>query len=76
MSGGRRKIDVLASGAVVPAFQLQDAVHAGILDGGHGVAAYWYGKNKAYALFGTGHTWAERRLVPGLDKLRRRLRPL
>ena len=54
MSGGRLKIDVLASGAVVPAFQLQDAVHAGILDGGHGVAAYWYGKNKAFALFGTG----------------------
>ena len=36
--------------AVVPAFQLQDAVHAGILNGGHGVAAYWYGKNKAFAL--------------------------
>ena len=54
MSGGRLKLDVLASGAVVPAFQLQDAVHAGILDGGHGVAAYWYGKNKAFALFGTG----------------------
>jgi len=53
MSGGRLKLDVLASGAVVPAFQLQDAVHAGILDGGHGVAAYWYGKNKAFALFGT-----------------------
>ncbi len=54
MSGGRLKLDVLASGAVVPAFQLQDAVHAGILDGGHGVSAYWYGKNKAFALFGTG----------------------
>jgi TRAP-type mannitol/chloroaromatic compound transport system substrate-binding protein len=27
--------------------------HAGILDGGHGVSAYWYGKNKAYSLFGT-----------------------
>ena len=54
MSGSRLKIDVLAAGAVVPAFQLQDAVHAGILDGGHGVSAYWYGKNKAYALFGTG----------------------
>jgi TRAP-type mannitol/chloroaromatic compound transport system substrate-binding protein len=54
MSGGRLKLDVLAAGAVVPAFQLQDAVHAGILDGGHGVAAYWYGKNKAFALFGTG----------------------
>jgi TRAP-type mannitol/chloroaromatic compound transport system substrate-binding protein len=54
MSGGRLKLEVLASGAVVPAFQLQDAVHAGILDGGHGVSAYWYGKNKAFALFGTG----------------------
>ena len=53
MTGGRLKIDVLAAGAVVPAFQLQDAVHAGILDGGHGVSAYWYGKNKAFSLFGT-----------------------
>ncbi len=53
MSGGRLRLEVLASGAVVPAFQLQDAVNAGILDGGHGVAAYWYGKNKAFSLFGT-----------------------
>jgi TRAP-type mannitol/chloroaromatic compound transport system substrate-binding protein len=53
MSGARLRIDVLAAGAVVPAFQLQDAVNAGILDGGHGVCAYWYGKNKAYSLFGT-----------------------
>jgi TRAP-type mannitol/chloroaromatic compound transport system substrate-binding protein len=37
----------------VPAFQLADAVHSGILDGGHGVCAYWYGKHKAYSLFGT-----------------------
>ncbi|MCZ8316024.1 TRAP transporter substrate-binding protein [Phreatobacter sp.] len=53
LSGGRLRLEVLASGAVVPAFQLQDAVHAGILDGGHGVTAYWFGKNKAYSLFGT-----------------------
>lgn len=53
ISGGRLKLEVLAAGAVVPAFQLQDAVHAGILDGGHGVTAYWFGKNKAYSLFGT-----------------------
>ena len=32
MSGGRLKLDVLAAGAVVPAFQMSDAVHAGILD--------------------------------------------
>ena len=53
MSGGRLKLDVLAAGAVVPAFQVQDAVHSGVLDGGHGVTAYWYGKNKAASLFGT-----------------------
>ena len=53
MAGGRLKLDVLAAGSVVPAFQMQDAVNAGILDGGHGVCAYWYGKNKAFSLFGT-----------------------
>jgi len=53
MSGGRLKLDVLAAGAVVPAFQMQDAVHTGVLDGGHGVTAYWYGKHKAFSLFGT-----------------------
>ena len=54
MSGGRLKIEVLPAGAVVKAFDLIDAVHKGILDGGHGVSAYWYGKNSAYSLFGTG----------------------
>ena len=53
MAGGRMKLDVLPAGAVVPAFQMQDAVHSGVLDGGHGVCAYWYGKNKAFSLFGT-----------------------
>jgi TRAP-type mannitol/chloroaromatic compound transport system substrate-binding protein len=50
---GRVKIDLLQAGAVVPAFQVLDAVNSGILDGGHGVSAYWYGKNKAFSLFGT-----------------------
>ena len=54
MSGGRLKIDVLPAGSVVKAFDLLDAVNKGTLDGGHGVAAYWYGKNSAYSLFGTG----------------------
>src|SRR5882762_4484021 len=53
MTGGRFKLDVLAAGAVVPAFQMADAVHAGILDAGNGVCGYWYGKHKAYSLFGT-----------------------
>ena len=54
MVGSRLKIDLLASGAVVGAFQVMDAVHQGVLDGGHGVPVYWYGKNKAASLFGTG----------------------
>ncbi len=57
MTGGRLKLDVLAAGAVVPAFQMADAVHSGVLDGGHGVCAYWYGKHKAYSLFGTPPSW-------------------
>jgi TRAP-type mannitol/chloroaromatic compound transport system substrate-binding protein len=54
LSGGRLKIDLLAAGAVVKAFQVQDASHKGVLDGCHTVTAYWYGKNKAASLFGTG----------------------
>jgi TRAP-type mannitol/chloroaromatic compound transport system substrate-binding protein len=54
MSGGRLKIDLLPAGAVVQAFQLQDAVADGVLDAGHHVTAYWYGKNRAASLFGTG----------------------
>jgi TRAP-type mannitol/chloroaromatic compound transport system substrate-binding protein len=53
MSGGRLKLEVLAAGAVIPPVQMADAVHAGILDAGHGVCAYWHGKHKAYSLFGT-----------------------
>jgi TRAP-type mannitol/chloroaromatic compound transport system substrate-binding protein len=54
MSGGDLKIDVLPAGAVVKAFDLIDAVSKGTLDGGHGVVAYWYGKNSAMALWGSG----------------------
>ena len=54
MSGGRLKIEVLPAGAVVPAFQLLEAVNKGTLDGGHGVLAYHYGKNPALALWGSG----------------------
>ncbi len=54
MAGGRLKIEVLPSGSVVRAFDLLDAVAKGTLDGGHGVIAYWYGKNSAMALWGSG----------------------
>jgi TRAP-type mannitol/chloroaromatic compound transport system substrate-binding protein len=54
MAGGRLKIEVLPAGSVVRAFDLLDAVSKGTLDGGHGVVAYWYGKNPAVALWGSG----------------------
>ncbi len=54
MASGKLKIEVLPSGAVVPAFQLLDAVNKGTLDAGHGVVAYHYGKNSALALWGSG----------------------
>lgn len=54
MSGGRLKVELLPAGAVVGAFQVLDAVNDGVLDAAHDVPAYWYGKNKAASLFGTG----------------------
>jgi TRAP-type mannitol/chloroaromatic compound transport system substrate-binding protein len=57
MTGGDLKIEVLPAGAVVPAFQLLDAVSKGVLDGGHGVLVYHYGKQTALALWGSGPGW-------------------
>ena len=54
MSGGRLKFDYLVAGAVVGAFQVMDGVHKGVIDAAHSVPVYWYGKNKAASLFGTG----------------------
>ena len=41
MSAGRIKFDLLASGAVVKAFQVLDATHDGVLDAAHTVPVYW-----------------------------------
>ena len=57
MAGGKLKIEVLPAGSVVKAFDLLDAVSKGTLDGGHGVVAYWYGKQQALALWGSGPAW-------------------
>ena len=54
MSGGRLKIEYLPAGAVVKPFEIIDAVSKGVLDGGHHVSGYWYGKSKVASLFGTG----------------------
>ena len=54
MSGDRIKIDLLPAGAVVGAFDVQDACHDGAIDAAHTVPVYWYGKHKGASLFGTG----------------------
>jgi TRAP-type mannitol/chloroaromatic compound transport system substrate-binding protein len=53
MSGGRLKVDILPAGAVVPAFELIEAVSRGTLDGGHGGPAYGFSRDRAARLFGT-----------------------
>ena len=54
MSGGRLKIDALPVNAVTNINGAIDAVHAGTLDGAHHVPAYYYGKDHAVSLIGTG----------------------
>ena len=59
-----------AAGAVVPAFEVLDAVHKGILDVGNGWPGYWYGKHPAATLFGSvpgGPFGMNARGLPGLD---------
>jgi TRAP-type mannitol/chloroaromatic compound transport system substrate-binding protein len=54
MSGGRLRIDYLIAGAVVKPFEVMDGVSRGVLDAGHTVPVYWYGKSKVASLFGSG----------------------
>ncbi len=54
MSGGALRIEYLTAGAVVKPFEVTDAVSKGVLDAGHTVAVYWYGKSKVASLFGSG----------------------
>jgi TRAP-type mannitol/chloroaromatic compound transport system substrate-binding protein len=54
MAGGRLRVDYLVGGAVVKPFEVMDAVSKGVLDAGHTVPVYWYGKSKVASLFGSG----------------------
>ncbi len=54
MAGGKLRIDYLVGGAVVKPFEVTDAVSKGVLDAGHTVPVYWYGKSKVASLFGSG----------------------
>ena len=54
MAGGRLRIDYLVAGSVVKPFEVMDATSKGVIDAGHQVAVYWYGKSKVASLFGSG----------------------
>src|ERR1041384_4028355 len=51
LTGGQGKGEAMGAGQIVPAFEILDATHKKVLDGGHGVAYYWVGKNKTATLF-------------------------
>ena len=57
MSGGDLKIEVLPVGAVLKTAEIADGVSKGVVDASHSVTAYWYGKNPAASLFGTGPSY-------------------
>jgi TRAP-type mannitol/chloroaromatic compound transport system substrate-binding protein len=51
MSAGRLKIEVMPDGAIVPAFEILDAVDKGVVEAGYAWTHYWSGKHPAAGLF-------------------------
>jgi TRAP-type mannitol/chloroaromatic compound transport system substrate-binding protein len=51
LTGGQLKVETMAAGQIVPAFEVLDATHKKVLDGAHAVSYYWVGKNKTTTLF-------------------------
>ncbi len=51
LTAGALKIEALAAGQIVPAFEVLDATHKKVIDGAHAISYYWVGKNKAATLF-------------------------
>ncbi|MEX0732195.1 MAG: TRAP transporter substrate-binding protein [Aquisalimonadaceae bacterium] len=54
LTNGRLKISMMSAGSVVPGLQIIDASNQGVLDGGHGLPGFWFGKNSAFGLYGAG----------------------
>jgi TRAP-type mannitol/chloroaromatic compound transport system substrate-binding protein len=54
MTGGKLTVETQPAGAVVPAFEVLDAVHKKVIDGAHSWGGYWVGKNKTSILFTGG----------------------
>ena len=53
MTGGRLQVELQPAGAVVPPFEVLDAVNRGLLDAGHSWPGFWTGKHPAATLFGS-----------------------
>lgn len=51
MSAGRLEIEVLPDGAIVPAFEILDAVDNNVVEAGYAWTHYWSGKHPAAGLF-------------------------
>src|SRR5947207_1476160 len=47
LTGGQIKIEAAAAGQYVPPFEILDATHKKVIDGGHGLAYHWVGQQKA-----------------------------
>ena len=47
-SGGRLQMELLPAGAIVPPFEIQDAVNRGVIDAGHTTPGYIVGKLPAF----------------------------
>ena len=51
LTQGSIKIEAMAAGQIVPAFEVLDATNRKVLDGWHAISYYWVGKSPAAALF-------------------------
>jgi TRAP-type mannitol/chloroaromatic compound transport system substrate-binding protein len=51
ISGGNVKVEVMAAGQIVPAFEVLDATNKKVIDGFHSIPYYWVNKNRAAVLF-------------------------
>jgi TRAP-type mannitol/chloroaromatic compound transport system substrate-binding protein len=54
LTGGRVQIELLPAGSIVPAFEVLDAVHDGVIDGGHSWSGFWVGKDRAAVMVSSG----------------------
>ncbi|MCC5979960.1 MAG: TRAP transporter substrate-binding protein [Salinarimonas sp.] len=53
-TNGRVVVETLPAGAVVPAFEVLDAVSDQVIDGGHAWSGYWVGKDRASVMVSSG----------------------